>query len=304
MEVFAPNDIARNILMEAIEHLADWPLKTAEQFRNVAIGANDTLFAINPLLTITVDSDVAFLRNMIRSTASEGRIIDFGFIPNEILKQEANRARDLFETNELQHPFDRWLGLTAWEGGYCGYHISPNPSFPDEILVLEIYGIAVPNAGDMLLVYDIVSIKINGYKKTIISPLNMHVSEMNAPDALERRAANSLDPTVTMLRLLADASIPVVYRPAPEKLNKRRAQQGKPLIPAHHIVETRDYVATLSAHATEHTRHGGHHSSPIAHWRRAHKRALASGRVVPVRSSKVNWRDTEELHRLFYRTKQ
>jgi hypothetical protein len=89
-------------------------------------------------------------------------------------------------------------------------------------------------------------------------------------------------------------------------LNKRRLQQGRFAIPAHTSVQTRDYVTQYNHHkATSKGEYkGGHHASPIAHWRKAHKRNLADGRIIDVKSSKVNWRDMEELHRMFYRVKE
>jgi hypothetical protein len=71
-------------------------------------------------------------------------------------------------------------------------------------------------------------------------------------------------------------------------------------------VETRDYVSLFAAAVASIKRNQGtgHHASPVPHWRRAHQRHLVSGKVIPVRSTKVNWRDHGELHRLFSRVKK
>jgi hypothetical protein len=122
----------------------------------------------------------------------------------------------------------------------------------------------------------------------------------NTRKDMEARGANCLDPMVTMLRLLADASVPIVDKPAPVRLNKARTKRGQWQIPAHTAVLTKDYVTAFRAAHSGHSEKGTH-ASPVAHWRRAHKRILADGRVVPVRSSKVNWRDSAELHRLLYK---
>lgn len=298
---YAPQDIAEAILIEAMEHLADCPMKTAERFRNCATRVEGTLFSINPLLKIESVEGAEFIQSMIEMTAHEGRIIDFGYLPNEVLKTESDRARDVFEAGELQHPFENWIGLTSWEGGFNGYHICPHPIFKEETLVIEIYGVSLPGLGDLIIVYDMVAIKIGGPHNTTLSPLRMDAPEMNTSEEIAKRASNSLDPMVTMLRILADASIPVVHKAAPDKLNKIRLKKGQPPIPSHNVVLTADYVAAFKAHADKRISKGGHHASPIAHWRRAHQRLLASGRTVPVRSSKVNWRDATDLHRLFYR---
>jgi hypothetical protein len=311
VEGFLENDEAKKVVLELFQHLADWPIKTAEAFRNAVLG--DGYLVINPMLNIQHEDSAKFLQELIRRTVAEGRMIDFGFIPNDLIQTESFRSRDAFEAGELQHPFDSWLAVSAWEGGMCGYHISPNVRYPDEILVLELYGVSIPGGVDAVIIYDVVSIQIarsEGKINTLLHPLDMimdnKMGEATIEIAMQKRGANSLDPLVTMLRLLADASVPVEPKPAPERLNRQRAKHGKFPIPAHTVVDTKDYVASYRSDIASPTRmgKGGHHASPMAHWRRAHQRTLASGRVVAVRSSKVNWRDTEELHRLFYRTKE
>ena len=299
-DILMPQKQATEILLEVTQHLADWPIRSAEGFRNAALyGA----VGMNPLLNLKNNGEAIFIKNMLQRVITEGRMIDFGFIPNEIIKAESLRAREAFETNELQHPYSEWLGVSAWEGGMNGYLISPSPYDSGEIIVLELYGVSVPGVLDVIFVYDIVSIKVIGPGHTNVAPTEMQDPEYNRTEELQKRGANSLDPLVAMLRFLADATIPVIDCPAPERLNRKRLAQGKFLIPAHSVVQTRDYISAF--HATKHARgedRGGHHSSPVSHWRRAHMRNLSDGRVIPVRSAKVNWRDVEDFHRLFYRT--
>jgi hypothetical protein len=291
---------AKEAIALILTHLADWPIRTPDMFRNTLLG--EGIIAINPMLHIS-DGDFAFLKNSIQVAVAEGRMIDFGFIPNAVLIEESIRARTVFECGELIHPYDSWIGISRWEGGCNGYYITPHPSFPGETLVVELYGVVVPNALSAVMVYDMVSIKINGQGGTTVSPARMTYPSHKETEAdIRARGSNSLDPLVVMLRFLADASIPVERVEAPARLNKSRAKQGKFAIPDHTIVRTRDYIANFQSTASARgTDKGGHHASPVAHWRRAHKRQLATGRVVPVKSSKVNWRDAEELHRLFYK---
>lgn len=301
-ELQLPRDSAIELIQLVMEHLRDWPVKSAEAFRNAIL--SDGMLAINPLFDVD-DGGVQFLKQLIRTTIAEGRMVDFGFIPNEVIKVESTRSRPMFEANEFQHPYETWLAVTSWEGGYNGYLICPHPYFPGETLVIELYGVSVPNVSDVIMIYDMVSVKVNGPGDTTVSPLRMDFSSehVETEAELKLRGANSLDPLVTMLRLLADASIPITQRETPEKLNRARAKKGKGPLPGHTIVHTQDYVAQFQAAASGSKRYdkGGHHASPIAHWRRAHLRHLVDGRVIPVKSSKVNWRDAEELHRLFYR---
>jgi hypothetical protein len=297
-------EMAAKTVTLMLQHLADWPMRSTERFRNAMMGG--TMVAINPLLGMNEEHEVEFLRDLMRRAVAEGRMIDFGFLPNELIKVESVRSRRMFEAGEFVHPYETWVAVTSWEGGFNGYFIAPHPSWQGAVLVIELYGLTMPGNVDAVMIYDMVSIKVEGVEDTRVSPTQMvHPDgKLFTESEAERRArgSNSLDPLVTMLRLLADASIPVIPKPAPDKLNKARAKHGKTPIPAHTHVNTKDYVAHfLQARHERHSAGQGHHASPMAHWRRAHLRTLASGRVVPVKSSKVNWRDNEELHRLFYK---
>ena len=292
-----PTDLAKELIIVALEHLDTWPIRTPERFRNAILG--EGFFAVNPLLEGMDAQHGKFLKKLIQDTVSEGCMIDFGYMPNEVIKAESLRARTAFESGELMHPYEKWLGVTAWEGGANGYLISQHPIYPDETLVLELYGVSIPDVGPAIVLYDIVSVKIAGPLHTIMSPHNMSIKQ--SEKEMRARASNSVDPMVTMLRLLADASIPVERVDAPERLNRVRAKQGKFMIPEHSVVQVRDYITSFKHSQTARINRGGTHASPIAHWRKAHQRTLATGKVIPVRSSKVNWRDQEEMHRLFYR---
>jgi hypothetical protein len=287
-----------------MEHLADWPIRSPEAFRNAMLGPMATC-AINPMFGITEKEELDFMRDRVGNAIAEGRMIDFGFIPNELMKQESLKSRTMFEAGELQHPYGDWVATSTWEGGFNGYYFWVDPEDPRDTLCFELYGVAFPppEAIDVVLIYDIIKIEAEGIGETHISAAKTLMEDYNTDnEQLELRGANCLDPLVTMLRLLADASVPIIDHPEPIKLNRRRVAQGKFPIPAHASVLTKDYVSSF--HAAKNAKapsKGGHHASPMAHWRRGHKRQLASGQVVPVRSSKVNWRNTETLHRLFYR---
>ncbi len=73
---------------------------------------------------------------------------------------------------------------------------------------------------------------------------------------------------------------------APVKLNKRREEQGRPLIRERRVVVIKpDRRASYANAATD---FAGHKSSPRMHWRRGHFRNLRSGMVIPVAPSIVN----------------
>lgn len=292
---------AQKMMIMIMEHLADWPIRSVEGFRNAMLG--DGAIAINPLLGITDSLAVDYLKTALKDVVAEGKLIDFGFIPNELMKQESIRSRRMFEAGEFQHPYDTWMAVSAWEGGACAYYFTPHPEYKNQILAVELYGVSIPNGPNSILVYDIIGIEVNGINDTRVHPHPMDAVSGygNTIADMEARGANCLDPLVTMLRLLADASIPIVDHPAPVRLNKARTKRGQTPIPPHFTVDTRDYVTAFRAAKAQAGEKKGTHASPVAHWRRAHKRQLPDGRVVPVRSSKVNWRDTAELHRLLYK---
>jgi hypothetical protein len=296
-------EIAKATLIEIMEGFDKHPIRSAEGFRNAAL---DGLFAFSPMLDITDGHLVNSLIEATQQTIREGRMIDFGFLPNAMLKETSTRTRDVFEAGELQHPYEGgWLGVSSWEGGMCGYYVSP-PLHPEATgtIVVEIYGIAQPGLPMAVVVNDLCNIEVvDG--ETMIRPAPMIDAAFNRLPELSNRSANMLDPLVTMLRILSDASVPIVDVPAPVRLNKQRALKGKSLIPPHTRVETRDYVSTFQTAVTARRENkGGHHASPVPHWRRSHQRHLVSGKVIPVRSTKVNWRDTAEMHRLFSRVKK
>lgn len=290
---------ARNVVISLFENLASWPIKTAEQFRNAVLA--DGIFAVNPMLDISDDRDAVLIRETIRMTVREGRMIDFGYIPNEVFKSESMKSRVIFERGDFVHPYSNWIGVTYWEGGYNGYHVSQLAEDPTKFVILELYGLSVPNRGNAILVYDVISINTEP-DKTWVHPYPAKVEETD--EAMRLRGSNSLEPLVTMLRLLADASIQISMIDAPAKLNKIRAKQGRFQIPEHAVVHTRDYVTMFNAShvaGAQRVSRGGTHASPISHWRRSHMRHLKDGKVVPVKSSKINWREADEMHRVFYK---
>lgn len=298
--VTLPGEDAFEMVAEASQHLSDeWRIKTAEQFRRAIL--EDCQFAINPILDMT-ESYARFLREFLAKTVREGRMIDFGFVPNEVLKQSSTTSRTLFEAGELGNPFDVWLGVMPWEGGFTAYHVMHKDG---AFNIVEYYGIHKPGAAKpLILVWDLISIRAEtGTTMTGAWPVQESFLPISGTyEEEQKRGANSLDPLVTMLKLLSDTSVPVEYVPAPDRLNRHREKQGRVPIPAHHVVHTRDYISALRHGASvKGAAKGGTHASPIAHWRRAHQRHLASGRIVKVKASQVNWRDADELHRLFYR---
>lgn len=295
-------DAAAQLMESALGHLADRPLRSAVAFRNAV---RDGAFGINPMIQANISlADEAHRK--LCAVIDDGCMIDFGFVPNEMIKTVSGATREVFESGELLHPFQNWLGVMAWEGGCNGYFVNQSPvDGADHLLVTEYYGVDAPGIGPTVLFFDAVKIRVGGVGNTLLEPMPVIPYAGDTLATRKARASNSLDPLVTMLRMLADASVPVERVEPPGKLNRARAKSGKLPIPAHTVVRTEDYVTHFTAHKARQGRgeaKGGSHASPIAHWRRAHQRHLPD-RVVNVRPAKVNWRDASDLHRMFYQVK-
>jgi hypothetical protein len=299
MTLLMSNEQATKHMGAVLTNLRTHPIRTAEAFRKAIL--EDGHFGISPAIDIVTEGDALAAQGALVDVVSSGRMIDFGYLPSDLLAEESHRSREMFEAGEFEWPYEDWFAVSSWEGGMCGYLFTRYhlPKYPNRIYSTEFYGVALPGELPTVLLYDIIGIE-PAPDNTTLWPCRFVVPQSEAEDI--KRASNSLDPLVTFLRILSDASIPVIDRQAPEKLNKARAKAGKRPIPSHHVVETKDYVSAFRAVRTaKPAAKGGHHASPRSHWRRAHKRMLASGRTVTVRSSRVNWREPGELHRLFYR---
>jgi hypothetical protein len=198
-------------------------------------------------------------------------------------------------------PFDNWIACSEWEGGFNAYFINSDPDFPDVINVTELYGLHIPHLPgivgphDTYLVHDWCHLEWkNGEVRCRVLPLVEVIDDDIFTD----------NPLVMFLRFLNDASIPLSRVLPSEKLNHARIKAKKAPIPHHHKADLSDYITTIQGHTPKSSQKGaskgGTHAAPIAHWRRGHDRHLRSGNTVKVRASKVNWRDAEDIHRLFY----
>ena len=307
------HEAGTEIILQAYQHLAPWRIKSVPAFRNVLLGEGGMI--ASPVIDFGSNEIITSLIKTLRKTVAEGRLIDFGHIGNDVIKTESLRSREAFEAHELIMPFDSWVALSSWEGGHCAYFYI-RPSWDENVIIAtEIYGLSIPDLGnlcrahDTFLLYDQIVVTVEGPGKTVVRPMPL-ADERLQPGVTDfaLRGSNVLDPLVTFLRFLNDASCPVTKVPAPDKLNKARAKNGKQPIPAHYTVPAHDYITHLRAQeATSRIlqtgRQGGTHASPVPHYRRSHKRHLRTGEVIDVRSSKVNFRSVDEMHRLFYTVK-
>src|SRR6188768_4490662 len=109
------------LVLEILEKLSTHPIRTASAFRSAMV-ENASILAANPLLELSgsdITSRELFEEAMtaVELVILQGRMIDFGYVPNAVIKAESLRARASFEAGELAHPFENgWVGTMAWEG--------------------------------------------------------------------------------------------------------------------------------------------------------------------------------------------
>jgi hypothetical protein len=75
-------------------------------------------------------NDIEALNDLTLQALTAGRVIDFGHLPNEVIKHSGRRGGRLYAQGALTHPFsDAWLFRHSWEGGAVLYLV--NPLMPD-----------------------------------------------------------------------------------------------------------------------------------------------------------------------------
>jgi hypothetical protein len=248
-----------------------------------------------------------------------GRLFDLGFLPNAVIASEAGRAATLFHGGHIGHPFRKpYCLFHRWEGGGSIYaisqgdfhHLTDGAAQEDAFMICEARCIRVAGKTALLMADAAlfhIDIERKGYTGMVIRSA-LHDAQPDDPPP-PGSLGNLVDPVMTALLLLNTDGVPVDRIPAPEKLNKQRAKNLKPLIPAHWRVNTDDYVTALTARRTPGAKHalGGHHSSPVPHLRRGHSRhlhAMHGGGTVWIRDAVVNLKNGNEesvyLGRSFY----
>src|SRR5215831_4430532 len=64
-----------------------------------------------------------------REAVTKGRLIDFGFLPNEFMMATSKRAGPAYQKQALNQPFrDSWMFRHEWERGIGVYLVNPTPT--------------------------------------------------------------------------------------------------------------------------------------------------------------------------------
>lgn len=257
-------------------------------------------------------SELDTINAMCNEAISDGRFIDFGFWPNDLIKDSSKRGGPLYSQSALGHPFNSpWMFMHTWsdpESGlakrfgdhgpyYSAYLVNPllrdkpNSLGCDvEIMSLEsmsIHGKFMLAVGDRALMSPLPN--EDRYACSVVPMMwRFPVSESLTQSMLDARftnmehlaTANVLDPLMTALLILNTRGIRSQTVTAATKLNTARIKRGRQPIPPYRTIDSTDYVTALLARQERskgHASSDGHHASPVPHIRRGHWRHYQSG---------------------------
>jgi hypothetical protein len=116
--------------LQDISAKSPWPGATVARVRDVILNYGITAMEPPPELQTTNDirscviseEEVTYISELCLAAVNAGRLIDFGYLPNEVIKQGGHRGGPLYNIGGLGHPFrDAWIFLHAWEEGAAVY---------------------------------------------------------------------------------------------------------------------------------------------------------------------------------------
>jgi hypothetical protein len=252
---------------------------------------------VNDMMRLTQPGEVEVRRigEMARRAVMAGRVIDFGFLPNQVMSWGGKRGGPLWQKGAIGQPFeDPWLMLHTWEKGTGVYLVNPAVGGMEiaELQPLRIDADKVLTVGDRGKFFNDDSANPNYHAVIVPCPiryigipeLREHVNKnMRDDDTPEQAASGNIgDPVSTGLLILATRAVPRERVEADPKLQRARAKRGKEPLPPYEVVDTREYVTAILARGKQRggEDQGGTHRSPVPHVRMGHPRDYASGRSI------------------------
>jgi hypothetical protein len=269
--------------------------------------------------------EVEAINQSVLDAVTAGRVIDFGYIPNEVLKEGGQRGGLLYTDGHIGMPFrDPWVLWHTWDAATVIGELDKLRSLTDRqpsVYLIQLMELDKP-AGGAFEAVELEPVALNAddhslmigdrilcdhfpedgdddrmHAKCTPSPwrvkafLSGMMRGIDLETMIRQGAGNVLDPIMTALLILATDGIDRRTEPAPEKLNRHRVKAGKFPIPGYDVVDTMPYITALQAKRTPRRKGeplGGHHASPIMHLRRGHNRTYETGRQTWIRDSLVN----------------
>jgi hypothetical protein len=248
--------------------------------------------------------DVEGIAELTEVAVRAGRLIDFGAWTNDVIKYGGNRGGPLYSRDVIGHPFrDPYVFFHTWEDASAAYLV--NPLEPErtggdveciELQPIEIKGNRALMIGDRAVLTPDAS-NFAGWSKYHCRSMPSLWRYLPGAEAINTggkpenaAAGNVLDPLMTALLILSTRGIARETVAAPDKLQKARRKNGKPLIPPYQRVDSAPYVTAIQNRAARGRApsQGGTHASPVMHLRMGHVRTYASGVQTFVRDAIVN----------------
>jgi hypothetical protein len=253
-----------------------------------------------------------------------GRLIDFGFWPNDAIKLGGIRGGPLWSRGFIGMPFiEPWVLYHRWEGGSCAYLINPYGDQPtgNSFEACELSPVIARGRGYLTIadrgLFQFPTTPFTDWNKygAAVNPgthrylpgadqmiNNTGKDGSGTPEGAA--AGNVGDPIMLALMILNTRNVERATIHAPEKLNRARIKNHKPPIPPYQSVQSAPYVTAIMRRGRERGEdQGGTHASPIPHIRIGHPREYASGRTIFIRDTLVNASDaarSEFLNRSHY----
>lgn len=112
-------------------------------------------------------------------------------------------------------------------------------------------------------------------------------------DVMTHRVCEAFVNAMGMTVMMMSKGVETVHSPAPDRLNRKRAQKGRPPIGESYTVRIMpEFVRRIALDDGSETDITGYtRKSPRPHWRRGHFRTLPSGSVIPVLPAIVGLND-------------
>jgi hypothetical protein len=288
--------------ISGVDDVKPWD-PTVEQVRDACLEGR--IIALNmpgqPEITWITQDEIEFVAPTAKEAIRAGRMIECGHLPNEIIKLCGKRGGLMYTAGLLCHPFlDPWILYHTWDEGTAVYIIDLRESEQPaggtteiiEFIPMIVRGIKTLVVGDRVIYSSAESKgeRYAGYAKQSSWRVGLAEQVGETPGSAMN---NCLDPFVTALLLLHTDGVPVDRIDPPEKLQKARIKNGKPLLPSRLRVASETYVTVLRARKHRRpTSLGGTHASPIPHRRLGHWRHFKTGHPrIRIPDALVNVKD-------------
>jgi hypothetical protein len=264
---------------------------------------------LNPraMLFMMSERDIEHTENITYAAIETGRLIDFGHLPNAVIKHGGKRGGPLWQRGAIHSPFrEPWVFMHSWDASIgsqtAAYLVNPSSDAAIEVCELQPAKLGGKGAfmiGDRVLFDRSRPAAGSAIYHAVASPnIARFDSDPRIKDLLNNGGSpeaaavgNVGDPTMTAMLILATRNVERATIRADEKLQRSRVKHGKPPIPNYDVVNSTPYVTAIQARGARRETSeslGGHHRSPIPHIRMGHPREYASGKSIFIADTLVN----------------